>query len=115
MAGAVNVLYGSAAGLTSDGNQFWSQDSPGILDQSELGDEMGWSVTGADYDGDGFADMATGDREERVGTVYSAGATSVIYGGPTGLTDVGNQFWNQDSDGILDQCEQSDVFGMAIG
>ena len=28
--GAVNVIYGSAGGLTSTGNQVWSQDSPGI-------------------------------------------------------------------------------------
>ena len=29
-AGAVNVLYGSAAGLTAADNQFWHQDSTGI-------------------------------------------------------------------------------------
>ena len=29
--GAVNVLYGSATGLSTAGNQHWSQDSVGIL------------------------------------------------------------------------------------
>jgi len=29
-AGAINVIYGSASGLASSGNQLWTQDSPGI-------------------------------------------------------------------------------------
>jgi hypothetical protein len=40
-AGAVNVIYGSAAGLTDAGNQLWTQNSPGILDTVEEGDLFG--------------------------------------------------------------------------
>jgi hypothetical protein len=40
-AGAINVLYGSAAGLTAAGNQLWTQDSPDILDQAEKNDSFG--------------------------------------------------------------------------
>ena len=44
-AGAVNVLYGSAAGLTAAGDQIWHQDSAGILDVAETGDLLGgWLV-----------------------------------------------------------------------
>ena len=33
-AGTVNVLYGSATGLISTGNQLWTQNSGGVLDAS---------------------------------------------------------------------------------
>ena len=43
--GGVNVLYGSAAGLQATGSggpddQLWGQDSPGVLDEAELGREV---------------------------------------------------------------------------
>jgi Sap, sulfolipid-1-addressing protein len=36
--GAVNVIYRSAAGLTSVGDQFWSQNSPGVARTAEADD-----------------------------------------------------------------------------
>ena len=45
-AGGVNVLYGSRDGLNAEGDQFWSQDSPGIKDVAEEFDFLG-SFTGA--------------------------------------------------------------------
>jgi hypothetical protein len=36
--GGVSIIYGSASGLTSAGNQVWSQDSTGILERAEAGD-----------------------------------------------------------------------------
>jgi hypothetical protein len=42
-AGAVNVLYGSSAGLSSTGNQMWHQNSPGILGLKEEYDTFGYS------------------------------------------------------------------------
>ena len=44
-AGAVNVLYGTASGLSASGNQFWHQNSAGILDAAEEDDRFG-SVLG---------------------------------------------------------------------
>lgn len=37
-AGAVNVLYGAAAALSSANNQLWHQDSAGVLDATEAND-----------------------------------------------------------------------------
>ena len=39
-AGGLNMIYGSAAGLTSTGNQLWSQDSSGVQDAAEAGDQF---------------------------------------------------------------------------
>src|SRR6185503_13408667 len=59
-AGAVNVIYGSASGLTAtDPNvpapQFWSQNSTGISGASEAGDRFGAALASGDFNGDGFS------------------------------------------------------------
>jgi hypothetical protein len=41
IAGAVIVLYGSGTALSSVGSQIWTQDSPGVLEQSEPDEEFG--------------------------------------------------------------------------
>src|SRR6266496_1013289 len=91
-AGAVEVMYGSAAGLTATGDQFWTQDATGT-DPSEAGDNFGSFVATGDFDGDGFTDLAIGAPFEDVGAVANAGAVTVLYGSPLGLTDDGAQFW----------------------
>jgi FG-GAP repeat protein len=45
VAGGINVIYGSASGLSSAGDQFWSQNSPGIADVAEFKDEFGKSLS----------------------------------------------------------------------
>jgi disulfide bond formation protein DsbB len=110
-AGVVNVIYGSAAGLTPTGNQLWSQNSPGILDSAETGDAFGLFMIGGDFNGDGFDDLSATGAFEDVGTVADAGAANVIYGSAAGLSATGNQLWSQNSPGILDAAETSDFFG----
>ena len=39
--GTVNVIYGTATGLSSTGNQKWSQGADGILGTADPGDQMG--------------------------------------------------------------------------
>ena len=42
--GAVNVLYGSAAGLTEAGSQVFTQDSPGVPGTAEHDDLFGGAL-----------------------------------------------------------------------
>ncbi|MDQ3492334.1 MAG: hypothetical protein M3452_03615, partial [Chloroflexota bacterium] len=44
--GGVHIIYGTGNGLRAAGNQFWSQDSPGILDRAASNEHFGWSLTG---------------------------------------------------------------------
>ena len=75
-AGAVDVTYGSPDGLGSSNSQFLTQDSPGIKGRAQDGAFFGQSMTSGDFDGDGYADLATRANNDVV----------IIYGGPRGLT-----------------------------
>ena len=115
--GAVNIIYGSqGSGLTAIGNQAWHQDSPGILDAEETGaesgDTFGTSVTAGDFNNDGIEDLAIGVPAETIINKILAGAINIIYGSQgSGLTALGNEAWDQNSPGILDDAETPDRFG----
>jgi hypothetical protein len=47
-AGAVSVLYGSAAKLTKTGGQIFTQNSPGVPDSAEPGDVFGAALAAGD-------------------------------------------------------------------
>jgi FG-GAP repeat len=117
-AGAVNVLYGSANRLTTTGNQFWTQDTAGVLDSAEVGDDFGSALTAWNFGNGPQADLAVGvpfeDLETNAGNIQDAGAVNVIYGSTNRLTTTGNQFWHQDVEGIFDQAEAFDNFGQAL-
>ena len=113
-AGAVNIIYGSASGLTATGDQMWHQDSAGISGGAEANDQFGYSLAAGDFDRDGCDDLAIGVVHEDVGSVIRAGSVNVIYGSEDGLTDVGDWWFHQDTSGILDTSETDDVFGWAL-
>ena len=112
--GAVNVLLGAPGGLTTVGQHLWTQDSTGILDKGELGDSFGNAVSVGQFGNGAQDDLAVGAPLESVGTVFEAGAVNVLNGGTSGLSSTGNQFWNQDTPGILDAAETSDWFGFVL-
>jgi hypothetical protein len=112
--GAVSVIYGSANGLASAGNQLWDQNSSGVADTAEAGDAFGTSVAIGDFDGDGFGDLAIGVESEDIGSASGAGAMNVLYGSAAGLRSSGNQFWSQNSSGIPDSAESLDLFGVSV-
>jgi hypothetical protein len=113
-AGAVNVLYGSAVGLTRSGSQTFTQNSPGVGSTAEHDDAFGFALTPGDFDNDGFADLAVGAPGESIGSIIGAGAANVLYGTATGLTGSGSQLFTQDSSGVGSTAEEFDLFGFAL-
>jgi hypothetical protein len=113
-AGAVNVIFGSVTGLTSSGNQFWHQNSSGIMDDPEAGDAFGAALVAGNFGRGSFADLAIGIPGESIGAVPRAGGVAVLYGTSSGLAASGNQFWHQNSSGVLDEAEPDDNFGFSL-
>ncbi len=93
-AGGVNVIYGSARGLTARGDQFWTQKSRGVPGKAERGDRFGSDLASGDFDGDGFADLIVesgGEDRLKGGPLW--GAMNVLYGSRSGLTSAGGRMW----------------------
>ncbi|HKA67948.1 MAG TPA: hypothetical protein VKG85_02400 [Actinomycetes bacterium] len=112
--GAINVLYGSAAGLTGSGSQFFTQNSPGVAGTAEAADFFGDALTAGDFDNDGFADLAVGVPGESIGSPANAGAVNVQYGSATGLTGSGGQLLTQNTAAVGSPAERNDSFGFAL-
>ena len=98
--GAVNVIYSSLNGLTTNtpgvpAPQFWSQNSTGVPGSSEAGDGFGSSLAAGDFNGDGYSDLAIGVPYEDITapgflgiqTSYKdLGGIVILYGSRNGLT-----------------------------
>src|SRR5262245_24948641 len=112
--GAVNVLYGGNDGLTSTGNQLWTQNSSGIEGAVEAFDSFGPALTVGDVDGGGDEGLAVGVPGEDGGGDVSAGAVNVIYGSSSGLSSTDNLIWHQDRGSIKDSAESNDNFGWSL-
>ena len=88
--------------------------SPGVLGTGETHDAFGIALGWADFDGDGFDDLAVGADGDVVGGVDQAGGVNVIYGSAGGLTATGNQLWTQDSAGIPGEPRVGDFLGNSL-
>lgn len=115
-AGAVQVLYGTVSGLTTDNHQLWSQDSAGIIGTAEEDDSFGTALTTGDFNDDGYADLAIGVRLEDVAVADDrAGAINILYGSVAGLSSVDNDYLTQNTPGFLaEAAEQDDLFGSVL-
>jgi len=116
-AGAVNVLYGSSAGLSATGDQVWYEGYNGLGGAPEAGDRFGHAVAAGDFDRDGYADLAIGLPGEDLGGVNNAGRVVILFGAPNGLTADGSQAWVQGLSDVSDIYEENDSFGktLAVG
>jgi hypothetical protein len=89
--GAINVIYGSANGLTAAGSQYWDEASPGIPGRRVDGDRFESTLVPGEYGredaGRAYADLAIGVRGRPRGEVR------VMYGTSQGLTATGVQTW----------------------
>ncbi|MCP5113119.1 MAG: hypothetical protein GY953_20000 [bacterium] len=94
-AGAAIVLYGAIGrGLTTVNHQFWSQ-SNNVTGDAEVVAILGAAMTSADFDGDGYDDLAISAPFAMVGGVNQAGAVHEIPGSKLGLVAAGQQVWER--------------------
>jgi hypothetical protein len=116
--GAVNVVYGTAAGLTSTGDQIWSQRSRGVAGVPENQDAFGMTLVAANFgnDRDKTLDDLAIAVDESIGGVYRAGQVHVLFGRTSGLTAEGTRVLTTGTSGALTP-QVNDEFGavLAIG
>ena len=114
-AGAVNVIYGTAAGLSSADNELFSEATPGIPLATEADDRFGFSLAAGRFDSDDDEDLAIGVDGEGVGGAANAGAILVIAGSPSGLDPSKSALiFSQDDAEIEGDAEAGDRFGHAL-
>lgn len=114
-AGSVTVIYGSEGGLDPETTQLWTEDSLGIDDEADLGDQFGFSLAAGDFDGDGNDDLAIGVIGEDLPFAPNAGAVHVLYGSQSnGLRSFADEIWTQNSGLIDDLAEAQDAFGWSL-
>jgi hypothetical protein len=105
-AGAVQVLYGAADGLVSDG-QVLTQGAGGVPGASEGGDRFGAALVTGRFNSDAYEDLAVGVPGEDVGADGGAGAVVLLFGSAGGLGG-GGRLLTQDNP------EPGDGFGSAL-
>lgn len=90
-AGGVNIIYGSANGLTTSNvnvpaAQFWAEGLKSVPGVAQSGDRFGAALASGDFNGDGYSDLAIGIPGKIVNGNSNSGAVVIIYGSRNGLT-----------------------------
>lgn len=112
-AGVVNLLFGFT-GLSTNNDQMWHQDVPGVAGVIEASDNFGYSVACGDFNADGKYDLVIGVPNEDFGGFDNAGVFHVLYGSPR-TANGPKQLWGQDTMGLGYGVEKGDKFGHAFG
>lgn len=107
--GAVQVLYGGAIGLTTNGDQFFVESSFDI--DVDPFDRLGMALAAGDFDGDDHDDLAIGAPLDNSLGVANAGEVDVLYGTSNGLSITGGQVFDMI---FFDSLEIGDLFGAAL-
>ena len=99
-AGAVQVIYGSATGLTTARDRLWFPGLGGVPGDQATSGGFGSALAVGDFDGDGYPDVAIGAPGTTVRGIWGSGQVVILRGSAAGLTAVGAQVWDQASPGV---------------
>jgi hypothetical protein len=113
--GAVNVIHGSASGLSATiiPDQLFTQDSPNVEGTIEADDRFGSALAAGDFNGDGNDDLAVGSPDEDVGAMVNAGSSNIIYGSAAGLSPTAvlpDRVLDQNSANVEGSSEATDAY-----
>ncbi len=106
--GAVTIALGSAGGITGDHIDTLSPQTGGP-NQS-----FGTAIASADFNHDGFADLAVGLPGQAVGGKTFAGQVVVLFGSAEGLRSDNPRTFTQNTPGIPGDPQQNAYFGATL-
>ena len=113
-AGAVVLLYGTSEGLSATGSRSMTQGGS-LAGEPQADDRFGAAMVAADFNGDGFADLAVGSPGESAGAARGVGLVHVVYGSPRGLTSASHQSFGPADVGNLTGAGSTFGAAMAAG
>lgn len=108
---SITLLRGSTGGLTAEGAQYLSRQTPGVPG-GEL--QFGVELALGDFDGDGHHDLAAGSYHDRFDAVRDAGSVTVFPGTVDGLSVVDAQLLTRETPGIPGDAASSEFFGQVL-
>lgn len=115
-AGAVQVVYGSASGLSGARDQVFTSANDGLGYTSHGSDEYGAALAAGDIDNDGDDDLAIGVPRHACPNVNQrAGGVAVLKGSTSvGLSTLGAQSFLPGQSGVQGDCASEGRFGDAL-
>ena len=109
--GVVDVIFGTASGLTGSSSLELHQGANGVLDFAEAADGLGASLAGGNFGNGHTRDLAIGAPGED----SAAGAVNAVFGSPTGPSSSNGVILREGTGGIGDSAEPGDRFGQSMG
>jgi hypothetical protein len=99
-AGTVYVLYGTATGLTTAGDQLWHPGRPGVVGPLQGDDGFGSTLAAGNFNGDRRDDLGIAAPFADIGSVDGVGYVQVLNGSRGGLTARNDRRLDKDTSGI---------------
>lgn len=107
---------GLKAQITTEGAQYFDQNSPFIPDSSEAKDFFGSSLTSGDFNGDGYDDVVISAPAEDIYAPFdNGGQVTVIYGSETGVDPLmGAEVWSRGTGVLTGDVQANDLLGSSL-
>ncbi|MCZ6816725.1 MAG: hypothetical protein O7F76_08560 [Planctomycetota bacterium] len=112
-AGAIELYFGSATGVTTAGAYIITDDD--TINPAQAGAAYGFALAAGNFDGDAFTDLAVGAPGKNTSGPRNHGVVEILYGTGAGIGTAGAQLLNATSFGSTVQPDEQFGYSIATG